>query len=282
MEPPEASWNDWSTSKFTVCRFLDTWDPYPHLIEQLSRKKPTRCNVPRLVPIMLYLLTFFVLDLYAALVLTDVGFASLASLPVSEQPPILAHSSMAQPKFVQLVTTTVPLFMLPLPEWEEQFLKTSIAKSTTEACGYVHQMDSADRIADSPSDKKQKAATTLLHDAMQIRDFAVPIAARASRILGPISRHLMEQIIPMICNAARASRPGFAVFVCYIMACASQNDSLTMKNKLAGWDAPMSQIVFPDTTSALSSLTSSLLFGETLESTFEKINCFTTSSLKPF
>ena len=42
-------------------------------------------------------------------------------------------------------------------------------------------------------------------------------------------------------------------FVCYVMACARQNDStLTMKNKLAGWDAPMSQIVFP-TTSALSS-----------------------------
>ena len=70
-------------------------------------------------------------------------------------------------------------------------------------------------------------------------------------------------------------------FVCYVMACARQNDStLTVKNKLAGWDAPMSQIVFP-TTSALSSLTSSLLFGETLGSTFEKVNCFTTSSLKP-
>ena len=59
--------------------------------------------------------------------------------------------------------------------------------------------------------RKLKAATTLLRDAIQIRDFAVPIAARASRILGPISRHLMEQIIPMICDAARASRLGFAV-----------------------------------------------------------------------
>ena len=65
-------------------------------------------------------------------------------------------------------------------------------------------------------------------------------------------RHLMEQIIPMICNAASAFRPGFAVFVCYVMACARQNDStLTMKNKLAGWVAPMSHIVFPTTSAPL-------------------------------
>ena len=81
----------------------------------------------------------------------------------------------------------------------------------------MRQMDSADRIADSPSDKKQKAANTLLRDAIQIRDIAVPIVARASRILGPISRHLMEQIIPMICNAARASRPGFAVEILRVL-----------------------------------------------------------------
>ena len=78
-------------------------------------------------------------------------------------------------------------------------------------------MDKADRIADSPSDKKHKAATTLLRDAIQIRDFAVPIAARASRILGPISRHLMAQIIPMICDAARASRLGFAVGILRVL-----------------------------------------------------------------
>ena len=70
---------------------------------------------------MLFLLTFFVLDLYAAFVLTDVGFVSLASLPVSEQPPILAHPSMAQPNIVQLVTTTVPLFMLSLPNGKKSF-----------------------------------------------------------------------------------------------------------------------------------------------------------------
>ena len=88
---------------------------------------------------------------------------------------------------------------------------------TTEAYEYVRQMDGADRIADSPSDKKQKVATTLLRDAIQIRDFAVPIAARASRILGRITRHLMEKIIRMICNVARASRLGFAVGILRVL-----------------------------------------------------------------
>ena len=60
-------------------------------------------------------------DLLRAGSVTDVGFASLASLPVSEQPPLLAHSSMALPKVVQLVTTTVPLFVLPLPNGKNSF-----------------------------------------------------------------------------------------------------------------------------------------------------------------
>ena len=55
--------------------------------------------------------------------LTDVGFASLASLPVSEQPPLLACSSMALPEVVQLVTVTVPLFVLPLPNGKNSFSK---------------------------------------------------------------------------------------------------------------------------------------------------------------
>ena len=70
--------------------------------------------------------------------------------------------------------------------------------------------------------------------------------------------------------------------MCCVMACARQNDfTLTMKNKLAEWDVPMCQISSLTTTSDFSSITSSLLFGETLGSTFEEINYFTTSSLKP-
>ena len=92
-------------------------------------------------------------------------------------------------------------------EWEAKFFKTSMACSTMEAYEYVCHIDRVGSIADSPSDKKQEAATALLCDTIQKRDFAVLITARASRILGPISRHLMAQVIPMICNSARASRP---------------------------------------------------------------------------
>ena len=36
---------------------LGTLGPYPHSVRQLSRKNPTRYNVPLLVPTMLFLLT---------------------------------------------------------------------------------------------------------------------------------------------------------------------------------------------------------------------------------
>ena len=56
-------------------------------------------------------------------------------------------------------------------KWNKKFLKTPMAHSTMEANEYVRHLDHAGRIADSPSGKKQKAATTLLRDAIQIRDF---------------------------------------------------------------------------------------------------------------
>ena len=97
------------------------------------------------------------------------------------------------------------------PEWEEKFLRTSMAFSTMKACEYVHRIGRTGEIADSPEIKIQKAAMTLLCDTTLERNFAIPVAARASRILGPIGRHLMAQVIPMIRNAAQASRPGLAV-----------------------------------------------------------------------
>ena len=52
---------------------------------------------------------------------------------------------------------------------------------------------------------------TLLCDTTQKRDVALSIAAHSSEILGPISRQLVEQVIPMIRSASQASRPGLAV-----------------------------------------------------------------------
>ena len=84
-----------------------------------------------------------------------------------------------------------------------------------EAYEYVRQMDRAGEIADSLSHRIREAATTLL--CATIRDFALPIARRASKVLGPNSRHHVAQIVPMIRNAARASRPGLAVGILRVL-----------------------------------------------------------------
>ena len=69
----------------------------------------------------------------------------------------------------------------------------------------------------TPDDRKQKAATAFLRDAIQKRNFAIPIAARASKAFGPISRHLTAQILPQMCNASQASRPGLAVCILRVL-----------------------------------------------------------------
>ena len=43
------------------------------------------------------------------------------------------------------------------------------------------------------ANKKQKAATVLLLDKLHKQDFAVPLACRASKVLGPISRHRVAE-----------------------------------------------------------------------------------------
>ena len=48
-------------------------------------------------------------------------------------------------------------------------------------------------------------------------DFAVPIGTRASKTLGPISRHFVAQILPITCNAARDSRPELAVGILRVL-----------------------------------------------------------------
>ena len=125
-----------------------------------------------------------------------------------------------------------------------------------------------------PVIRSKKAATALLRDAIQIRDLAVPIAARASRILGPISRRLMEQIIPKICYAARASRPGFAVGILRVSCtgmCKARRFHVDNEERTC-------RVGCPDEPDCLSQYNKCPL----LSNIFEKIKCFKTSSLKPF
>ena len=58
---------------------------------------------------------------------------------------------------------------------------------------------------DSPQDKKQKAATTLLRDELLRQDFDGPISLRASKVLGPADILLHMKLV------SRASLPGFSV-----------------------------------------------------------------------
>ena len=143
---------------------------------------------------------------------------------------------------------------------EEKLLKTSMAYSTMKASEFLSHL---------PSDLKQKAATALLRDVIQIRDFAAPIAARASKIFGPISRHLIEQILRLMCNEARPSRPGVAVGIPRVLCtsmCTAQRFHMDGEEQRIELDVRTNLTLSHITMNSLFSTTSSPLLGRTLRS----------------
>ena len=52
--------------------------------------------------------------------------------------------------------------------WEKEFPAPSMARSTAEAFNIVCYLDRSGKLDDSPQDKKQKAATTLLRDELPL------------------------------------------------------------------------------------------------------------------
>ena len=136
------------------------------------------------------------------------------------------------------------------PSWKEKFVHSSMACSTVEASEFVCRLDHAGKIADSPYDKKQKAATFLLRDEIQKRDFAKPVAARVSKVFGPISRFLIAQILPQICHASRAARTRPATCILRVLCncvCTAQRfhiepDSISHDN-----ECPLLYIFFTST-----------------------------------
>ena len=120
-----------------------------------------------------------------------------------------------------------------------------IAFSTMEAHEYVCNIDRTGNITASPARNLQKAATNLLCSAIQKRDFAQPFVRRATRVLGPIRRHHVAQIIPMVRKTARASRSGLAVGIFRVCATAcAQRDDFTLKMKIthAEWNVTVSPL----------------------------------------
>ena len=86
-----------------------------------------------------------------------------------------------------------------------------MAYSTADAFDIVCRLDRDDTLDDVPQSKKQKVATGLLLDKLHKQDFAGPLSSRASRVLGPINRYRVADILPHMKIVSRASRPGLLV-----------------------------------------------------------------------
>ena len=97
------------------------------------------------------------------------------------------------------------------PAWEHEFLIHSMALSTADAFDIVCRLDRNDTLDEVPQNKQQKVATGLLLDKLHKQDFAGPLASRASKVLGPISRHRVADILPHMKSVSRASRLGLLV-----------------------------------------------------------------------
>ena len=117
-----------------------------------------------------------------------------------------------------------PLLALS-PNWEQEFLVPSMAFNTANAYDIVCRLDRDDTLDEVPQNKKQKVATGLLLDKLRKQDFAGPLACRASRVLGPIRRHRVADILHHMKLVLCASRPGLFVGFLRILCnglCAAQ------------------------------------------------------------
>ena len=65
--------------------------------------------------------------------------------------------------------------------------------------------------------EKQTVATGFLRDKQNEQDFAGPVSLRASKVLEPISRYRVADILPHMKLVSRASRPGLIVGVLRIL-----------------------------------------------------------------
>ena len=100
------------------------------------------------------------------------------------------------------------------PIWEKDFLAPSMSRSTSDAFNIVCRLDPDGKLDEASQDKKQKVATGLIRDKQHTQDFAGPISLRASKVLGPISRYRIADILHHMKLASRASRPGLTFVFC--------------------------------------------------------------------
>ena len=105
---------------------------------------------------------------------------------------------------------SAPIFALS-SVWEKEFLAPSMACSTASAFDIVCRLDRGGKLDEAPKNKKQKVATRLIRDKLDEQDSAGPISLRASKVLGPISRYRVADILLHMKLVSRASRLGLTV-----------------------------------------------------------------------
>ena len=159
----------------------------------------------------LYHLHFLWLALFVALALIWWAFIALASRLAIE----LQH---ARPRFAEVLKRSarlediIALLFSLSPVWKKEFsLVQSMAFGTANAFDIVCRLDRNDTLEEVPQIKRQKVATGPLLDQLRKQDFASPLSSRASRVLGPISRHRVADMLPHMKSVSRASRPGLLV-----------------------------------------------------------------------
>ena len=140
-----------------------------------------------------------------------------------------------------------PMFALS-SDWEKNFLVPSMARSTADAFNIVLCLDHTCKLDDAPQDKRPKVATASLRDKLLAHHFAGPFSLRASRILGPISRFRVAEILPHMKLASCASRPGLTVFFLRILC----NGLCTAHRFHVEGEAQMCRIGCPDEPDSIS------------------------------
>ena len=182
-----------------------------------------------------------------------------ASRPAIELPRVRTRSTKGFRRSRQLGLFDFASILALCPNWKQEFLAPSTARSTADAFNIVCRLDHHGKLYEVSQDKKQKVATSLLCDKLHIQNFAGPISLRASKVLGPISSYRIADILHHKKLASRASRPG-------LTASSARFKDFTLKvmNKRVELDVRMNPTLSPITTNAFTCTVCLFLFGDWL------------------
>ena len=128
----------------------------------------------------------------------------------------VSGSSMALPKAEQFVNTTVLLFKLSLPHAREDSSQREWRLAPSRLMSMCARWIVLAKLPIHTGGKIKKAATTLLCDTIQKRDFADKLPHGRPRFWDR-SVDIVAQIWTMIRNAARVARPGLLVGILRVL-----------------------------------------------------------------